>query len=280
LALVYAHERNNGYAVIGSELAPYAEYLLNRGTRELRLSPRLSAFQRRLAPLFVSAMGIPEIGVQLRIMHVLRELPRDCAQIVDAGCGAGMLLGAVHVKFPHVRLSGIDVDSESCNIAAEAHPYAEIHNDDVVQGAVKLEARYDCAVCVDVLEHVEDSELDTFTGALARLLRRGGHLILHTPAAGQRRHLSRFKQWSHHGHAREGFTPEDLRALLHRSGLELVRLRGTFGYFASFAWELNMAIAATPIQAAFFLPLLALAALGGRAPGGRYNGMLCVARRS
>jgi hypothetical protein len=48
---------------------------------------------------------------------------------------------------------------------------------------------------------------------------------------------------------------------------------------ASLAWELNMLMAAKPVQAIGFPLLLPLAAFGERFPTRSGNGLLCVAKR-
>ncbi|MGZ3510448.1 MAG: class I SAM-dependent methyltransferase [Vulcanimicrobiaceae bacterium] len=265
--------------MIGSELAAYPDYLLSRADAELDVEPKLGRFSRRFAPLFVRVFGVPEIGVQLRIFHAISRLPKDARRIVDVGCGAGMLLGAIHRRHPNAAITGIEIDPGSAAIARKAHLYARVFAGDAVTVAAELEGQFDCAVCIDVLEHIPDESLNDFMDAFARLLADGGTLIVHVPATDQRRHLRAFDNWSHHDHEREGFAADTLTGALRRSDFEIVDVRPTFGYLASLAWELNMLMAAKPVQAIGFPILLPLAAMGEKFRSRKGNGLLCVARR-
>ena len=266
--------------MIGSELAGNAEYLLSRARSELDIASDSNALFRRVAPLFVGIFGVPETGVQMRILHALRFVPRDAKRIVDVGCGSGMLLGALHRRFPTVMLTGIEIDSTSARIAKDVHPYANIIHDDAIDAATKIENQFDCAVCIDVLEHISDEHLPAFLNTLSKLLRPAGRLIIHVPKEEQRRHFKRFSAWSHHDHAREGFSAESLRRELNSNGFEVERVKDTFGYWGSLAWELNMLVAAKPLQGIAFPVLMALTVAGERVPSRRYNGLLFIAKRT
>lgn len=263
--------------MIGSELANYPDYLLDRAQGELAVQPRIGALAKILAPAFVRAFGVPETGVQMRILHALSHVPANASRIVDVGCGAGMLLGALHRAHPSTELVGIEIDKASSQIAAAAHPYAKILNEDAMAAAQSQAGQFDCAITIDVLEHISDEDVARFAQSLRLLLRPGGTLIVHVPGIDQRRHFKNFEHWGHHDHEREGFSRDGLSALLSSNGFNVTNIIGTFGYLASLAWELNMMAAAKPIQAAAFPVLMGLTVLGERLPSARYNGLLCVA---
>jgi SAM-dependent methyltransferase len=265
--------------MIGSELAPYPEYLLSRASQELGIRPKLSLLAQRLAPRYIALFGVPEIGVQLRIGRVLKSLPVGAGSFVDVGSGAGMLLGAIHRRLPNARLVGIEIERGSVEIARKSHPYATIELGGVVQVAKEYANQFDCAVCIDVLEHIDSSELAEFVEATVSLLKPHGRAIIHVPAVGQIRHFKAFEDWGHHDHAREGFSEVELRSLMNNAGLEVVEIEGTFGYGASLAWELNMLSGATVLQALTFPPLMLLASLAERLPQTRQNGWLVLAAR-
>jgi SAM-dependent methyltransferase len=264
---------------VGSELAPYTEYLLGRARGELNVIPRINPLAKMLAPLFVRVLGVPEIGIQIRAQHMMRHIPKTVRSVVDVGCGAGMTLGEIRRRRPGAQLTGIEIDVPSASLAAKAHPDARIITGDVLTKTEALRGLFDCAVCIDVLEHVPDGELAQFASVIAGLLVPGGTAIVHVPAVNQRRHLKRFEGWGHHDHEREGFDPEQLGALLTTAGLEVIAIKGTGGYGASLAWELNMACAASPLQALAFPPLLALASISDRLPSKKMNGVLAVATK-
>jgi SAM-dependent methyltransferase len=263
--------------VIGTEFANHTQYLLGRADTELSVKPRLGALARRFAPLYVSIFGVPEVGVQVRIFHALRQLPPDVESLVDLGCGSGMLLGAIHRRQPTSALTGIEIDEESASLATTIHPYAKIVTTDIVHGEVQ--ATFSCCVCIDVLEHISDTELPIFVASLSRLIDSGGKLVLHVPASRQRRFFKRFSSWEHHDHEREGFAPDELRKLFVNAGFDDVQITPTFGPIAALAWELNMIISAKPIQAPLFPLLVGIAWLGEQMPFRKGNGLLLTARK-
>ncbi len=265
--------------MIGSELAPHYEYLLARAADELQVRRPAQPLAKRIAPAFIRLFGVPEIGVQIRIMTVLRKIPASVRSIVDVGCGAGMLLGAIHGKDPGVTLTGIEIDGRSAALARRSHPYATVVTGDAVEQSCALQGAFDCAISIDVLEHVPDAQLAPFAAAMVGMVRPGGLLIVHVPFLVQRRHLKRFASWGHHDHEREGFTAEDLTTLFANAGADVVATGGTMGFLASLAWEINMLVAAKPLQAVVFPLALAGAMLGERLPSRHHNGLVLVARR-
>jgi trans-aconitate methyltransferase len=233
----------------------------------------------RLAAAFVRLFGVPETGVHVRIAHVMRALPRDAESLIDLGCGAGMLLGAVERRRPGCRLTGFEIDGESAAIAAGAHPRATIVARAVEDAPHDLDGTFASAACIDVLEHLETPTLRRFLERARELLQPGGTLVVHVPKLGQRRHFRRFLEWGHHDHVREGFTRDELAGALRDAGFEVAEIRPTLGAVAAYAWEANMLVAAHPLQAIVFPLSLAVASLSERLPLGDGNGLLAVARR-
>jgi SAM-dependent methyltransferase len=91
---------------------------------------------------------------------------------------------------------------------------------------------------VDVLEHILDDR--AALASLARALRPGGSLIIHTPLAPQRHWLRRFDldNCPRADHVRQGYNEEDLQTKVRASGLEITAVRYTHGRWGTLAWEL------------------------------------------
>ncbi len=261
---------------VGCELASNVPYLRGRATAELDVTIRNSRLVDRFASQYVRIFGVPEIGVQLRVVHVLRSLP-IVNSLIDLGCGAGFLFGALERVGRIAQMTGIDIDAESVRIAQAAHPRARC----LVADALSYgeDNAYDAAISVDVLEHLAPSDVARFFSNSYRLLKRGGTLVVHVPAEGQQRHLRRFRQWEHHDHKREGLTASELKDCAQNAGFSSTHACSTIGVGASLAWELNMLCAGTPLQAVAFPPLMALAAVADSFPLKRGNGILLVAQR-
>ncbi len=265
--------------MVGSELASFPGYLLDRAAEELSVRSRLSGWQLRAAQLFVRVVGVPELGVHLRIQHALRRLPEDVGSLIDLGCGAGMLLGQISRHKRFTRLVGIEVDAESAEIAKKTHPYAEIHQIMVQEAPAQMAEAFDCGVCIDVLEHLSDNDVRDFLEKTYQLLKPGGSFFVHVPREGQRRHFSAFRQWEHHDHVREGFLEDDLVRRLRDVGFVVDRRYATIGPFTSLCWELNMFVAGKPIQGLIFPPSLVLCSLYERIAQRSGNGILCIAKK-
>lgn len=265
--------------MIGRELSQYTGYVLDRASEELAVDAPRSGLMYSLASTYIRVFGVPEVGAHVRISAALAAIPRNASAILDIGCGPGMLLGGLERLPWHPKLTGIEIDRNAATIASLAHPRATVLQGDFLQTEFPSKA-FDCATMVDVLEHVPDAIVPEFMTRVHSLLRIGGTFVVHVPATEQRRHFRRFNDWEHHDHEREGFTAEQLTSLLRAAGFNSVSTRGTFGYWGSLGWEVNMAVAGSPLQAAAFPFSLSVAALDRVFRSKKYNGVLAVAVRS
>lgn len=108
------------------------------------------------------------------------HLPADRgAALLDLGCGDGALL-AVARALGYRELRGID--GSAPQVAA-----ARARGLDVDEGALLQRlasspaASIDCALAIDVLEHIPRDELLPLLDEIHRVLRPGGRLIVHVP---------------------------------------------------------------------------------------------------
>jgi 2-polyprenyl-6-hydroxyphenyl methylase/3-demethylubiquinone-9 3-methyltransferase len=122
-----------------------------------------------------------------RLGYVAQRVPLRGAQVLDVGCGAGLLSEAmaregarvtaldlapelVEVAKLHLLESGLDVDYRLVSVEALA---------------AELPGRFDAVTCMEMLEHVPDP--GSVLAACATLLKPGGRLLLstlnRTPAA-------------------------------------------------------------------------------------------------
>ncbi len=265
--------------MIGSELAAYPAYLLDRAAEELSVRSQFTGWQLRAAQMFVRLVGVPELGVHVRIQHALRELPKDVGALIDLGCGSGMLLGAVARRKRFTRLVGVEIDALSVGIARKTHSSAEICQMTVQEAPAQMNRAFDHGVCIDVLEHLTDADVTAFLARSHEMLKPGGRLIVHVPCVRQKRHFRAFTDWAHHDHVREGFEADDLRARVTRAGFDVEKCRSTFGWLTSLFWELNMLVAGRPLQAAVFPLSLLICTPYERIAGKSGNGVLCIARK-
>jgi 2-polyprenyl-3-methyl-5-hydroxy-6-metoxy-1,4-benzoquinol methylase len=104
------------------------------------------------------------------------------------------------------------------------------------------DGEFDCVAVVDMLEHVADER--AFVAELARVTRPGGRLVVNTPharATALRRIRDRIGLTDEkHGHVRPGYTAEELKNLLDRSGK--FSWDGSHTYSRAFSEVVDLAI--------------------------------------
>ncbi|MFB3853300.1 MAG: class I SAM-dependent methyltransferase [Vicinamibacterales bacterium] len=101
-----------------------------------------------------------------RVRRYLDAFP-DGTRVLDAGCGEGVL---VDRYWPRLAIVGVDsaYSSELVRTASlTALPFAD--------------ASFDCALCLDVLEHLSYAEQQLALVELHRVIRPGGELLLSVP---------------------------------------------------------------------------------------------------
>ncbi len=100
------------------------------------------------------------------------------ATILDAGCGTGDYLVALHDAQPLHRYHGFDISPEMLSVARSRCPWAILEIADAELGFPAGSSDIDLVYTVDVLHHIE--RYDRFLGESARVLRATGHLIVIT----------------------------------------------------------------------------------------------------
>ena len=119
---------------------------------------------RRLNPV--------EDGLILSLLEAYCPAP---GAILDAGCGRGDRLCALHRALPATALCGIDRDGENVTAARERCPSAEIRTGDLCT-LPWAEGCFDAALCECTLSLTDDPA--AALASLYRALRCGGVLLL------------------------------------------------------------------------------------------------------
>jgi SAM-dependent methyltransferase len=156
---------------------------------------------------------------------VARHLPPGGA-ILEIGCGNGGFLRAVHARRPDVRCAGVDL----VDVGVDGIPgFAFFHGqlEDVDLGG----RTFDVVYCSNLIEHVPDPR--RFLARAAAALAPGGVIYGVTPD-----HLSldRYlmgRYWAGYHYPRHTFVfdHKNLRTLLERSGYEVLKLGGSYGFW-------------------------------------------------
>ena len=179
----------------------------------------------------------------LRSRYVARELSRLRAEgftpeeILDAGSGFGQYGFRMARTFPGAKVSGLDVKADLVASGNRFAAKAGIGNVSFATGDLLdlgFDARFDLALSVDVIEHIEDDR--RVLSNVAQALKPGGRFILTTPYwAGDAPGQEPFVVGEH---VRPGYSEQELREKLAAAGLELEKFTITYGPWGQRAWRL------------------------------------------
>ncbi|KTD17022.1 bifunctional 2-polyprenyl-6-hydroxyphenol methylase/3-demethylubiquinol 3-O-methyltransferase UbiG [Legionella jordanis] len=112
-----------------------------------------------------------------RIAFILKTCPLANKQVLDVGCGGGILTEAMASQ--DATVTGLDLSEEALSAARE-HALSKHLTINYVCSAIEDydEAQFDVITCMEMLEHVPQPEV--IINHCARLLRPGGYLFLST----------------------------------------------------------------------------------------------------
>ena len=240
-----------------------------------------------LRALFYRWHGAVSAGDKVRAGYVFRALRQllnaktDLLTILDAGCGDGFYALRLARRYPRCQVTALDIDDVRIErLTAMAAGLGLDNLQPAAQNLLEMTESevYDLIVCVDVLEHLEEDH--EAVQRLARSLKPGGTLLVHTPQRDQRRYASPMPDYRIYGHVREGYAPAELAKLLEGTGLQPIRIYRTFGLWGSLAAELHeRSYPRRPIWAVLLPAILLFTALEPLTVPRRGNGVLVAARK-
>jgi SAM-dependent methyltransferase len=203
--------------------------------RELAYHPDYSLMQR----VYIRLLGVPIVGLRIRARNIFSLIPGDRTyhEILDAGSGPGVFSFHLARCFPQANVLGIDLIGSMVQGAEHIRRKARIPNvrfqvADIA--AMRGQRQFDLAVCVDILEHMEDD--DAALCALYRVLRDGGVLVLHVPAL-----YRRYPVWKKslnfdvETHVRPGYELQDILQKVVKAGFSILGKGYTYGFLETLA---------------------------------------------
>ncbi|HEV2859348.1 MAG TPA: methyltransferase domain-containing protein [Solirubrobacterales bacterium] len=224
---------------------------------------------------------------RLRLALAEREVARRSAgdgrlQVLDAGCGDGLLSLAIAKHHSAWAIVGVDLREDMLDGARRRAAARGLSNVRFVPGNLEEplpEAGRDVVLAVECLSEIPDDRraLQMMFGAL----RSGGSLVLQVPERDWQPVLPGSPgTWREQ--VRQGYTAEQLEALLRESGFSDVQVRPTYRSLAAGAQEISDRIKRSPLPVRLLaFPFLAAAVRLERAglTFGRPNALIAAASK-
>jgi trans-aconitate methyltransferase len=225
---------------------------------------------------------------RLRLALTERELATRLGgesrlQVLDAGCGDGLLALAIAKRHPTWSLVGVDLNEELLEGARKRAAARGLPNARFVPGNLEQplpERERDAVTAVECLSEIPDDRqaLRMMCGAL----RPGGLLVVQVPERDWQPVLpGSADTWREQ--VRQGYTAEQLRSYLEEAGFTEVEIRPTYRSLAAAAQEIRDRIKDRGLLVRLLaFPFLAAAVRLERAglTWGRGNALLAAARRA
>lgn len=185
--------------------------------------------------------GWRQVGPRIRYGHLLKGISgRKPVRVLEAGCGWGQNLFALHRCFPQAQLMGVDADAQALALAAAIArflPKADIRFICARLPELPVEGLFDVVLVVDVLEYIGEEE--TTLQRLNEALAENGLLLLHVPRRVSEQRCLLGVSHGICGHVRPEYTREEIAAKVAAAGFHLLSVRATFGFWGTLAWELG-----------------------------------------
>ena len=162
----------------------------------------------------------------------IKEKPLDKINILDIGCGGGLL------SEPMTRLganvTGIDASSKNINIAKHHAKKNKLQINNICSSPekLKIKKKFDVILNMEIVEHVED--INFFINSCSKLLKKNGLMFIATLNKTLKSYMFAIigaeyvLRWLPIGtHDWEKFVkPVDLKNILHKNNLKLEKLDG------------------------------------------------------
>jgi SAM-dependent methyltransferase len=232
-------------------------------------------------------LGVPIIGLRIRLRWLERLLPPDATRILDAGCGRGVISRMLARRYGNAEVDAVDLDAKSQERNRQISARMQLSNCHfLLADLTRLDAddRYDLVVSVDNLEHIEDdlAVLRCFNRALGV----GGVLVVHVPHYYRRWPVFKWlRNFDVPGHVRPGYHLPEIVERVRLAGFTVERVGFSYGFLENLANNLGYVITAAEekhklLYAALFPVLNSLAWLGHRGNPAMGAGAWVVARKN
>lgn len=250
---------------------------------ELYSDPSLGRMERWYCRL----LGVPIVGLRIRLRWLRRLLPPAADRVLDGGCGRGVITRQLGWRYPQAIIDAIDQDQQGQQINQNIAQACHISHCRFLVGdltTLDSDGEYDLIVSVDNLEHIEN-DLDVLR-RFHRAIKPDGTLIVHAPHYYRRWPVFKWnRNFEVPGHVRPGYHLPELTERVRKAGFTIERAGFSYGFLENLANNLSYAISAAEqkhrMLYALLFPVLNLVAwLGQWGKPGMGAGVWCVAHRS
>jgi len=207
---------------------------------ELYWDPLLGAAER----WYCRFLGVPIIGLRIRLRRLRRLLPASATSVLDAGCGRGVITRFLAQRYRFARVDGIDENESGQRINQTIADSLALGNCHFTVADIlsyhKLDY-YDLIVSIDNLEHLEND-----IAALANFhisLREYGTLVIHVPHYYRRWPAFRWTvNFDVPGHARPGYHLPELTERVRHAGFKVIQSGFSYGWLENLINNISYAI--------------------------------------
>lgn len=131
-------------------------------------------------PTYDCMVNLTTVGLDIWWKRkILEKIPSQPVRVIDQACGTGILTFKIARRFPHCRVTGVELREEYLNIALEKKRALKSNNVEFILGRaedVLLTGGYDCLTSSYLGKY---AELKTLIQNAKKMLRGGGVIIMH-----------------------------------------------------------------------------------------------------
>jgi 2-polyprenyl-3-methyl-5-hydroxy-6-metoxy-1,4-benzoquinol methylase len=135
-------------------------------------------------PLVVKNLTAYECGRLATCIYHLRHINsspsafRNERIILDLGCRSGHIDKIIRDFFPTASIIGVDLDLQSLKLAMHSIHHAVVAD---IRKIPLGDSIADLAVCLEVIEHIPETDVPATLKKMGKLIKADGHLLLSTP---------------------------------------------------------------------------------------------------
>ncbi len=207
---------------------------------ELYWSPGLGLLER----WYCRILGVPIIGLRIRLRRLKNHLPMNAARILDAGCGRGIISRYLAKRYPQATMDAVDGDTELQKINTRIADKIGLKNCRFITANLLEyhdDQHYDLIVSIDNLEHITDDQkvLENFY----RSLQDDGLAYIHVPHYYRRWPVFHWKvNFGVPGHVRPGYHLAELTERVRRAGFRIEKQGFSYGFLENLSNNISYAI--------------------------------------